>query len=194
VERKSQGRWSTPVQEIIILRRSILYGHSEPRSLVSRIVRVAAYGANGRLEMLFKDSRVPQGIVEGIVDDGCVSGDEVLVPFWIFASRDHGYRLSLVEVLLPESEVNQKAEVVPCQHACQAGADYMWIWRVNVLVWLLVDVQMGCLSFLVEEGGVCLFVNIFEEHWKLEAFRQDRVALCDDEIRNSGLIVEDEIS
>lgn len=128
------------------------------------------------------------------MDDGCVSGDEVLVPFWIFASRDHGYRLSLVEVLLPESEINQKAEVVPCQHARQAGADYMWIWRVNVLVWLLMNVQMGCLSFVVEEGGVCLFINIFEEHRKLEAFRQDRVALCDDEIHNSRWIVEDEIS
>lgn len=155
---------------------------------------MAAYGAYSRLEMLFKDSRVPQGIVEGVVNDGCVSGDEVLVPLWIFASRDHGYRLSLVEVLLPESEINQKAEVVPCQHARQAGADCMWIWRVNVLVWLLVDVQMGCLSFLVKEGRVCLFVNIFEENGKLEAFLQDRVALCDDEIRNSRLIVEDEIS
>jgi hypothetical protein len=144
--------------------------------------------------MLFKDSRVPQGIVEGIVDDSCVSGDEILVPFWIFASRDHGYRLSLVKILLPESEINQKAEVVPCQHAGQAGADCTWIWRVNVLVWLLVDVQMDCLSFLIEEGGVCLFINIFEEHRKLETFLQDRVPLCDDEIRNSRLIVKDEIS
>lgn len=128
------------------------------------------------------------------MDHGCISGDEVLVPFWIFASRDHRYWLSLVEILLPESKINQKAEVVPCQHARQAGADCMWIWRVNVLVWLLVDVQMGCLSFLVEEGGVRLSVNIFEQHRKLEAFRQDWVALCNDELRNSRLIVKNKIS
>ena len=38
------------------------------------------------------------------------------------------------------------------------------------------------------------FVNIFKEDGELETFRQDRVASCEDGIRDSRLIVEDEIS
>ena len=86
-----------------------------------------------------------------------------MVPFWIHPSRDHGDRLPLVQVLLPKGEVDKKAEIVPGQHAGQACADLVWIGRFDVLIWFLVNLQVLCLSLVVEESGMCFFVYVFEE-------------------------------
>lgn len=87
-----------------------------------------------------------------------VAGDEVLIPFWVLAARDHRDRLTAIERLLPVGEVNDCAEVVPCEDACHAGADVEWIEGFDVLVWFLVDGE-DVLSLGREESGVVFWVE-----------------------------------
>lgn len=84
--------------------------------------------------------------------------DEVLIPFWVLAARDHGDGLAVVESLLPVGEVDDGAEVVPCEDTGHAGADVEWVEGFDVLVWFLVDGE-EVLSFGREEGGVVFGVE-----------------------------------
>ena len=89
---------------------------------------------------------------------GGITGDEVLVPVWILAARDHRDGLTAIEGLLPVGEVDNCAEVVPCEDACHAGADIERIEGFDVLVGFLVDGE-EVLSFGREEGGVVFWVE-----------------------------------
>lgn len=85
-------------------------------------------------------------------------GDEVLVPFWILAARDHRNRLAVVKSLLPVGEVDDSAEVVPCENAGHAGADVKRVEGLDVLVGFLVDGE-EVLPLGREEGGVVFWVE-----------------------------------
>lgn len=117
-----------------------------------------------------------------------VAGDEVLVPIWILAARDHGDRLAAVESLLPVGEVNDCAEVVPCEDACHAGADVKRVKGLDVLVGFLVDGE-EILSFGREESRMVFWVEGRECDRKRETLRQDRVAGPDDLSRDDGFVL-----
>jgi len=90
--------------------------------------------------------------------EGGVTGDEVLIPIWVLAARDHGDWLAVVERLLPVREVDDGAEIVPGQYAGHAGADFERVEGFDVLVGFFVDGQ-EVLSFGREEGGVVFWVE-----------------------------------
>ena len=90
--------------------------------------------------------------------------DEVLVPIWILAARDHGNWLPVVERFLPVGEVDDCAEVVPCENAGHAGAYIERVKGFDMLVGLLMDGE-EVLSFGREEGGVVFWVEVRECYW-----------------------------
>lgn len=65
--------------------------------------------------MGFEDDRIPQGRgsatnsgVDSLQHDGLVRAEQLAVPPRLFAARDDGQRLPLVQVVLPVGKVDSK--------------------------------------------------------------------------------------
>jgi len=99
-------------------------------------------------------------------------GDEILVPVWVLAARDHRDRLAVVEVLLPVRKVDNGAEIIPCEDASHAGAYVERVEWSDVLVGFLVDSE-EVLPFGREEGGVVFGIELRERYWKRKASCED---------------------
>ena len=100
---------------------------------------VAEDCADGGVEVRLQNSCVPQRVADRFVDDGCVCGDQVRVPFWCAAAGDHGDWVSAIEMRLPVGEVDDQAEVVRCHDAGHTAAGVGRIRTADVLVGCLVD-------------------------------------------------------
>ena len=85
------------------------------------------------------------------------------------ATRDHGDRVAVGEVLLPVVQVDDQAEIVPGEHTCHASADFAGVDHLDVLVIRLpVDVEQF-LPFLAQETRVKLFGHVLEGDGQREA-------------------------
>jgi hypothetical protein len=166
------------------------HGHMGP--LVALVLGVSLDRADCAVQMYLEDAGVPQRVINGGPGDARILRNERCVPFRRLAPRDHGNRLSCVEIVLPVRKVQYQSQVVPREDARQTGAQLLGVGRLNVRVGPLVDAEL-LLAGRVGEQRAQRGVDLGEELGRGEALGEDGVARRDDGVADDRGIRSDEV-
>jgi hypothetical protein len=179
-------------QEGVCARGSILCRHGNMGPLVALVLGVSLDRAYGTVQVHLEDASVPQRVINGGPGYARILRNESRVPFRRLAPGYHGDGLPRIEVVLPMRKVQHKSQIVPCENACQAGAQLLGVGRLYMRVGSLVDAELQ-LARRVGEQRTQRGFDFGEELGRGKALGEDVVAGRDDGVSDDRGIRRHEV-